>query len=112
MREAKAAGLVVVGARILRLSAAWQLVDATCTTLSEALRAAGDTSFTMWARILIAWLLFVPGAWLTVRRWGGGDVAAVLWVVAYIGVLAAVLLFRFQRGAWRQIELVEPVPAV
>ena len=32
------------------LSAAWQLFDAAVTTLAEALRAAGDTAFTLWAR--------------------------------------------------------------
>lgn len=108
--EARTAGFLVVGARMLRLSSAWQLFDATGMVIAEALRAAGDTVFTMWSRTVIAWLIFMPGAWLTVRVWGGGDVGAVIWVVAYIALLAGVLLLRFRAGAWRRIELVQTAP--
>lgn len=112
--EAKAAGFLVIGARMLRLSAAWQLFDATGMTIAETLRAAGDTAFPMWARIALAWLVFVPGSWITVRVYGGGDVGAVLWVVAYIAMLALILWLRFRSGAWRRIVLVDsqPAPAV
>ncbi|MGQ0504743.1 MAG: MATE family efflux transporter [Myxococcaceae bacterium] len=108
--HAKAAGFVIVGSRILRLSAAWQVFDATGMTLSETLRAAGDTTFPMWTRIILAWVLFLPGAWITVRGFGGGELAAVGWVVGYIAVLAIVLYFRFRSGAWRRIQLVESTP--
>jgi MATE family multidrug resistance protein len=62
----------------------------------------------MWARIAVAWAVFVPGSWISVRVLGGGDVAAVAWLVAYLALLAAVLLLRFRSGAWRRIVLVEP----
>ena len=39
---------------MLALSALWQLFDATSMTLSEALRAAGDTTYCMNARIVLA----------------------------------------------------------
>ena len=107
---ASAEALLAPGTRMLALSAAWQLFDATVATLAEALRAAGDTAFTMWARLAVAWLLFAPGSWLTVRRLGGGDLSAVGWIVAYLAVLAGVLLWRFRSGAWRRLELVEPAP--
>jgi MATE family multidrug resistance protein len=94
-----------VGARLLMLSAAWQLFDATANTLAEALRAAGDTAFCLWMRSLIAWLFFVPGVLVTVRVFGGGDIAAVLWMVAYIGLLALALALRFRSGAWRKLDL-------
>ena len=103
--------LLATGRRMLMLSAAWQFFDAAAAVLAEALRAAGDTAFTMWARIVIAWALFVPGAWITVRVLGGGDLAAMAWVVAYIAVLAVVLRLRFRSGAWRRLTLVEPAPA-
>lgn len=97
-----------IGARMLMLSAAWQLFDATVGTLAEALRAAGDTAFTMWARTILAWVIFMPGSYVTVRHLGGGEVGAMLWVVAYMGMLAAVLALRFRSGAWRRLDLVEP----
>ena len=40
-------------------------------------RAAGDTAFTLAARLVIAWGIFVPGAWISVRLLGGGDLVAV-----------------------------------
>jgi MATE family, multidrug efflux pump len=107
-----AAGLLAVGTRVLRLSAAWQLFDAAVATLGEALRAAGDTAYTLWARLAVAWLFFVPGSFVSLRWLGGGDGTAVSWIVAYLAVLAGVLWLRFRSGAWRRIELVDPVPQV
>lgn len=97
-----------IGARMLMLSVAWQLFDATAITLSEVLRSAGDTSFPMWARIAMAWGVFAPGSWYTVRELGHGEIAAILWVVGYLGALTLLLWWRFASGAWRHIDLVEP----
>lgn len=103
-----AAALVEAGRRMLLLSVGWQLFDAAATVLAEALRAAGDTAFTLWARVAIAWGVFAPGSWISVRWLGGGDAAAVAWLVAYLALLAGVLFLRFRSGAWRRIALVEP----
>lgn len=103
-----AAALVEAGRRMLFLSAAWQLFDAGATVLTEALRAAGDTAFTMWVRVVLAWAIWAPGSWLSVRVMGGGDAVAVAWLAGYLAVLAVVLLLRFRSGAWRRIVLTEP----
>ncbi len=103
-----AEALLTTGTRMLTLSAAWQLFDATVATLAESLRAAGDTAFTLWARVGVAWAIFVPGSWIAVRRLGGGDLWAVGSIVAYMAVLAGVLLWRFRGGAWRHLDLIEP----
>lgn len=102
---ADAAVFLDVGSRILLLSCAWQLFDAAAMVLSEALRAAGDTMATFVARAAIAWGVFVPGAWFTVRHFGGGDAAAVAWLAAYLALLSVVLWLRFRSGRWRSIEL-------
>jgi multidrug resistance protein, MATE family len=107
-RGEEAGVLLATGARMLRLSAAWQLFDATAITLAEALRAAGDTAYPLWVRLALAWLLFVPGAYVSVRWFDGGEVVAMLWLVAYIGGLALVLFLRFRGGAWRRFSLMEP----
>ncbi len=99
--------LLSMGARLLRLSVAWQLSDAAATTLAEALRAAGDTAFTLWVRLAIAWFLFVPGTWLSVHHFGAGAEVAMLWLVVWSGGLALALYFRFKGGAWRRFNLVE-----
>jgi MATE family multidrug resistance protein len=102
--------LLAVGRAMLYVSAAWQLGDAGAGVLSEALRAAGDTAFPMWARVALAWLVFAPGSYVSVRLLGGGDRTAIAWFVAYLWALALVLLVRFRAGAWRRIVLVEPSP--
>jgi MATE family multidrug resistance protein len=100
--------LLEIGVGMLMLSAAWQISDAAVAAFAEALRAAGDTSFTLWARLAIAWLVFAPGSYVSVRSLGGGSLVAVAWVVAYLSLLALVLFLRFRGGAWRRIRLVAP----
>lgn len=103
-----------VGSRILMLSVGWQIFDALAAALSESLRAAGDTAFTLWARLAISWAIFVPGSYYTVKVLGWGDVGAMSWVVAYLAILAGVLLVRFRGGRWRSIALIDvtaPAPA-
>lgn len=96
-----------IGILMLMVSAAWQLFDAVATTLAEALRAAGDTTFPLLARLVVAWLVFVPGAMISVRVYQWSDAAATGWIVAYLALLAAALLWRFRTGAWRHVQLIE-----
>jgi multidrug resistance protein, MATE family len=98
--------LLAVGATMLALSAIWQLFDAMAMTFSEALRAAGDTTWCMWARVVLAWLVFTPGAWAAVRIWHGGINAVIAAMVGYLLLLAVTLGARFASGAWRKIDLV------
>ena len=101
-----AAELREVGATLLMVSAAWQLFDAVGMGLSETLRSAGDTTWPMWARMALAWLLFTPGAYLAVNVLGGGPVTAMLCLVLYLAALAVALAWRFYvSGAWRDIDL-------
>jgi len=96
-----------IGVRMLIISSTWQLFDAVATSLAEALRAAGDTTFPMVARLVIAWVVFVPGSLISVKYFGWGDAAATSWIVAYLALLAAALLWRFRTGAWRHVQLLE-----
>jgi MATE family multidrug resistance protein len=100
--------LVTIGASMLVTSAAWQLTDAVGMTLAETLRAAGDTAWTAAARIVLAWAVFTPVAFLIVGRYHGGPVGAMLCFVGYLGLLAILLAWRFKSGAWKRIELLEP----
>lgn len=105
-----AAALVSTGATMLMLSALWQLFDALGLTLGEALRAAGDTTWCMAARILLAWFVFLPAAWVGLR-WLDGEVVTVMVIVAgYVLLLAVALGLRFASGRWQRIELVQSEP--
>jgi MATE family multidrug resistance protein len=106
--EGKAPQLVTVGVTMLALSAAWQLFDAVSITLSETLRAAGDTTWTAVVRLVLAWGIFFPAAYVIVTSYGGGAVGAMLCLVAYVAILAGLFAYRFRSGAWKNIELIEP----
>ena len=100
--------IVAMGARMLLISAGWQLFDATAMTMTEVLRAAGDTAWSAVARIVIAWGIFMPMAFVAVRVFGGGPDAAVGCLVVYVALIAAALAWRFHSGAWKNIRLTEP----
>jgi MATE family multidrug resistance protein len=104
----EASKLVAIGTTMLVISAAWQLTDAISMTLSETLRAAGDTAWIAGARILLAWGVFTPSAFLIVTRAGGGPNGAMLCLVGYLALLATALALRFRSGAWKKIVLIEP----
>lgn len=97
---------VAVGTTMLMMSALWQLFDALAITVSEALRAAGDTTWCMAARIVLAWVFFTPLAWTAVLVWDGGVLTVMVALVIYMFALAATLLLRFASGRWRRIDLV------
>jgi MATE family multidrug resistance protein len=105
----KSGQLVDIGSTMLAISAAWQLFDATNMVFGETLRAAGDTTWIAGARIVVAWLVFMPMAFAVVRWWHGGPVGAMLCLVGYLAILSAALALRFRTGAWKRIELIEPV---
>jgi MATE family multidrug resistance protein len=90
---------------MLGISAAWQVFDALSMTIGEALRAAGDTAWCLWARLAIAWLAFVPIASFLVLELGQGHVAVMLCLVGYLALLALAFALRFRSGRWRAIDL-------
>ena len=98
---------IAIGVGMLMLSAVWQLFDAAGMSVTEALRAAGDTAFPMWVRGLLAWGVFLPGSWISVNVYGGREKAALAWLLIYLALLAAILSLRFRNGAWRKVQLVE-----
>ena len=105
----KASQLIALGAPMLVVSAAWQLFDAVAMTFSETLRAAGDTTYCLILRVVLAWALFVPASLIAVFGLGGGSIAVMLCLVGYLAALAAGMVVRFRSGRWKRIELTEPV---
>lgn len=105
-RGVPAEELLSVGATMLALSCIWQLFDALAMTLSEALRAAGDTAWCMGARVVLAWVVFTPAAWTLVVVFGGGVGTVMTCLIVYLGALSLVLALRFASGRWRSFDLV------
>jgi multidrug resistance protein, MATE family len=109
-RNAPNEELLRTGATMLGFSVAWQVFDAASLTLSEALRAAGDTFFCMMARIVLAWGACLPAAFVLSRSERGGAASMMLCLTGYIVLLALTFGARFGSGRWRKIDLVGAPP--
>ncbi len=94
------------GKTILILVAAYQIGDAMNITFSGALRGAGDTAFTMWTNVILAWMFFVPGTWITVSVLKWGLIGAWCWATAYILLLGTIYGLRFRSGVWKSIRII------
>jgi MATE family multidrug resistance protein len=104
--EGPSVELLATGAVMLGLSAIWQLFDAISITLSEALRSAGDTTWCMGARIVLAWFVFTPISWIAVLKLGGGVYTVMSALIGYLALLAGAFTWRFLSGKWREIDMV------
>ncbi len=106
--ESESAGtseIALLGASLLVISAAWQIFDAIVMTLSEALRAAGDTAWSLWARLGTGWFLWLPLTYVVVKIYNGSAAEAIWCMVVDFAALTLALCWRFRGGAWRRIEL-------
>jgi MATE family multidrug resistance protein len=99
------ASVIDAGVTILKLVALYQVLDAVGIVLAGALNGAGDTRFTMLARSLLAWGVFIPLVWLLIFPLETGIWGAWLGALIYLGGLAALYFFRFRSGRWKSIEL-------
>ena len=97
--------VVRAGVLILQLVALYQVFDAIAIVLAGALNGAGDTTFTMVARTVMGWAVFIPLVALIVFRFGGGVRDAWIGALVYLGGLGLIYLLRFRSGRWKTIEL-------
>lgn len=100
--------VVSLGSKMMIAAAAFQLCDAVAMTLSGALRGAGDTVVPGVVTVILAWLCIVVGGNLIVEL--APDLRSVgPWIAAasYIGGLCVFTLWRFLRGKWQTMRLVE-----
>jgi MATE family multidrug resistance protein len=106
--------IVAYGTQILFLVAIYQIFDAMTITFSGALRGAGDTYFAMWASIICAWIIFVPGLLVVIHVLNLGVVSAWIWATFFIALTGLVYLQRFRSGYWKTIRVIpeqEEIPA-
>jgi len=100
-------GILADGTRLLHLAAFFQILAAILMIHSGALRGAGDTLFSMWAGVILAWLVWAPGSDFLICVMQVGVVGAWAWTVFYFGLLALAFTGRWKSGRWRAIGLLE-----
>lgn len=97
--------VIVAGVIVLQLVALYQVFNAIGIVIAGALNGAGDTTFTMLARSLLAWGLFIPLVWVLIFPLAAGIWGAWLGALIYLLTLSIVYFIRFRSGYWKTIEL-------
>jgi MATE family multidrug resistance protein len=97
--------VIQAGVIILTLVAFYQVIDGLTIVLGGALNGAGDTTFTMVARAVMAWAIFIPAAYLLIFVFKTGIGGA--WAGAFIFLLGLAILYfwRFRSGRWKLVEV-------
>src|SRR3954452_13764660 len=100
------AGVENMAAMLLRLVAAYNLLDATQMVFVGALKGAGDTRFLLWASLLMT-ILLAGFSWLSVEVWRLSIYGC--WTLIVFWCLLAAILYvaRFRRGNWRAMRVIE-----
>ena len=94
--------VIAAGVAILQLVAIYQVADAATIVLGGSLNGAGDTTYTMLTRLVCAWGLFLPLAYVLAFPLGLGVRGAWGGAMVYLFVLALVYFLRFRSGRWQR----------
>lgn len=107
---AKVRSVVII---LLRFVAIYSFFDAMAIIFGSAIRAAGDTVFSMLVTFGCAWGLLVLPTYLTWRILGKGSEGALLfwcwiWCSIYVMALGFIYYGRFRGGRWKTMSVIEP----
>jgi MATE family multidrug resistance protein len=97
--------VLAYGRPLLAIGALYQFLDALSIVTDGALRGAGDTRWPFVVRCALSWVIFLPVAYVFAFPLGGGLTGAWFGGLVHVALLTAVLVWRFQSGAWRRIRI-------
>ncbi len=103
-------GVVIV---LLRFVAIYSFFDAMAIVFGSAVRAAGDTVFSMLVTCACAWGLLVLPTYLTWRFYGPSLFWSWVWCSVYVTTLGLIFLTRFLGGRWKTMNVIHheaPLP--
>lgn len=93
--------------RLLRFVAFYSLFDASNMVFSAAIKGAGDTRFVAVSSVIMSWILMLFPSFFVLYVLQGGIYWLWLFVTAYVVGLGIVFFWRFQRGPWRSMRVIE-----
>lgn len=101
---------------LLRFVAIYSFFDAMAIIFGSAIRAAGDTVFSMLVTFLCAWGLLVLPTYLTWQYLGANRERELLfwswiWCSIYVTTLGFIYVARFAGGKWKRMSVIEPETA-
>jgi MATE family multidrug resistance protein len=97
--------LLEAGASLMLVGAVLQIFDTLVNISSGSLRGAGDTRWPLMATTSLAWLVYLPLAYLLGVTLEGGLLGAWTGCAVNSCLAAIVLLARFQRRTWQTITI-------
>ncbi len=106
---AKTKEIVIV---LLRFVALYSFFDAMAIIFGSAVRAAGDTVFSMVMTCACAWGLLVIPTFLTWKLYKPDLMMSWVWCSVYVTVLGFAFLGRFLSGRWMTMSIIEHPPVV
>ena len=101
---------------LLRFVAIYSFFDAMAIIFGSAIRAAGDTAFSMVVTFVCAWGLLVLPTYLTWTYFGENHERELLfwswvWCSVYVSALGFIYYARFRGGRWKSMTVIEPETA-
>jgi Na+-driven multidrug efflux pump len=97
--------VVDIGGRLLRIFALALPMMGIGSSLSGALRGAGDVRYVLAVLTVTAWLVRIPTAWLLAGFLGLGAPGAWVGAVLEQNVRGALIWLRFRSGKWKRMKV-------
>ena len=95
---------------LLRFVAIYSFFDAMAIIFGSAVRAAGDTIFSMLMTCACAWGLLVIPTYLTWKLYRPDLLISWLWCSLYVITLGFAFLGRFMSGKWMTMSIIDRSP--
>jgi len=106
--ESIAPQVLVVGGAVMICAAFFQLFDAMAIIMAGALRGAGDTIWPGLVTAVLSWTFIIGAGWtIAILRPEWGAVGPWIGAALFITSLGIAMVWRFARGPWREIDLVQ-----
>lgn len=96
---------------LLRFVAFYSLSDAMAIVYGAAIRAAGDTRFSLAVTVLCSTLLLVTPVTLIAWLWEPSLFWSWVWCCAYVVGMGLCFWLRFRQGVWKTMRVIEAEPA-
>ena len=100
------------GVVLLRFVALYSIFDTFNLIFASAIKGAGDTRFVMKAIVIASWTLMVIPTYLAIVVFHWPLYAAWGCATTYVIVLGFVFLWRFLKGHWKQMLVIEETPNI
>jgi len=96
-----------MGVVVLRFVAAYLLLDGLYMISTAVLKGAGDTRFIMWSMGVLSVFGMILPIYIGIEVFGAGLYFAWAWTVFFLLQLASVTCWRFYRGKWKTMRVIE-----